>query len=99
MHNAVNLNVTLVIDRGTSPYASPRSMTLEERVAEMKDQTPPEIRQAGTADFPRREAASFNQACERTGSSAGEFRCFFLIRALHLHPERGSQEPVAPLDR
>jgi hypothetical protein len=27
----------------------------------MKDQTPPEIRQAGTADFPRREAASFNQ--------------------------------------
>jgi hypothetical protein len=40
-----------------------------------------------------------NQACERTGSSAVEFRCFFLIRALHLHPERGSQEPVAPLDR
>jgi hypothetical protein len=40
-----------------------------------------------------------NQACERTGSSAGEFRCFFLIRALHLHPERGSREPVAPLDR
>jgi hypothetical protein len=36
-------------------------MTLEERVAEMKDQTPPEIRQAGTANFPRREAASFNQ--------------------------------------
>jgi hypothetical protein len=40
-----------------------------------------------------------NQTCERTGSSAGEFRCLFLIRALHLHPERGSQEPVAPLDR
>jgi hypothetical protein len=40
-----------------------------------------------------------NQACERTGSSAGEFRCFFVIRALHLHPERGSQEPVAPLER
>jgi hypothetical protein len=40
-----------------------------------------------------------NHACERTGSSAGEFRCLFLIRALHLHPERGSQEPVAPLDR
>jgi hypothetical protein len=40
-----------------------------------------------------------NQACERTGSRAGEFRCFILIPALHLHPERGSQEPVAPLDR
>jgi hypothetical protein len=40
-----------------------------------------------------------NHACERTGSSAGEFRCFFLIRALHLHPERGSPEPVAPLER
>jgi hypothetical protein len=36
-------------------------MTLGERVAEMKDQTPPEIRQAGAADFPRREAASFNK--------------------------------------
>jgi tetratricopeptide (TPR) repeat protein len=40
-----------------------------------------------------------NQSCERTGSSAGEFGCFFLIRALHLHPERGSREPVAPLKR
>jgi hypothetical protein len=28
-----------------------------------------------------------------------EFGCFSLIRALHLHPERGSQEPVAPLER
>jgi hypothetical protein len=40
-----------------------------------------------------------NQACERTGSSAGQFRCLFLIHALQLHPERGSREPVAPLDR
>jgi hypothetical protein len=31
--------------------------------------------------------------------SAVEFRCFFVIRALHLHPEGGSQEPVAPLWR
>lgn len=40
-----------------------------------------------------------NQACGRTGSSAGVFRCVFLIRALQLQPERASQEPVAPLDR
>jgi hypothetical protein len=40
-----------------------------------------------------------NQACERTGSSAGEFRCSFLIREFQLHPERGLQEPVAPLER
>jgi hypothetical protein len=45
-------------------------MTLGERVAEMKDQTPPEIRQAGAADFPRREAASFNQALDRMRGSA-----------------------------
>jgi hypothetical protein len=41
-----------------------------------------------------------NHSCERTGSSPVspvEFCCLSLIRALHLLPERGSQEPVAPL--